>query len=83
MGMTKTLLKGASYMTAPAATFAFNNPKKAALVKATEWATKRVLPRRKRPSYGAMALKGLGAAAVAVPLGMWLGSKLRSGPDQG
>lgn len=76
MGMTKSLLKGASYMAAPKTTFALNNPRKAAFAKATKWATKRMMPHRKQPSMGMMAMKGLGAAAVAIPIGMWLGRRM-------
>lgn len=70
------LLKTASYLAAPKMTFAASNPKKAALMKAGKWAAKRVMPHRKGPSMGSMAMKGLGAAAVALPVGMWLGNKL-------
>lgn len=70
------LFKTASYLAAPKLTFAASNPKKAALLKAGKWAAGRVMPSRRRPSYGMMALKGLGAAAVALPIGMWLGRKV-------
>lgn len=71
------ILKLASYAAAPKLTFAARHPKRAAVAKAGKWALDRVTPSRRKPSYGAMALKGLGAAAVALPVGMWLGRKAR------
>lgn len=70
------LLKAASYVAAPKLTFAARNPKKAALVKAGQWAMDRVTPNRRRNTAGRSALKGLGAAAVALPVGLWLGRKV-------
>jgi hypothetical protein len=61
--------------------FAAKNPRKAALMKAVGWVTNRVTPRRKRTSAGKMALQGLGAAAVALPLGLWVGRKVRGGSE--
>ena len=71
----KGMLKAASYLAAPKLTYMARNPKKTAIFKAGTWAAERMLPQRRRPSRGAMALKGLGAAAVALPVGMWLGSR--------
>ncbi len=71
------LLKGAAWFTAPKLMFAAKNPRKAAVIKAVDWVTDLVPGRRKRTSKLATAAKGLGAAAVAVPLGMWVGKKLR------
>jgi hypothetical protein len=88
----KKLLKAASWVAAPKMMFAAKNPKKAALLKAGTWAMSRVpdkvlpaklLPTKKRTSPGATAAKGLGAAAVALPVGMWLGRKvLRRGENE-
>ena len=57
--------------------------KKKMLVKAGRWAAGQVMRKQSRSmgSMGSMALKGLGAAAVAVPVGMWLGRKLLSGDE--
>lgn len=76
------VLKTASYMAAPKAAFTAFNPRKAAMIKAGKWAMNRVRPQPKRPSYGSLAMKGLGAAALAVPVGMWLGRKAREGTDR-
>lgn len=73
------ILTAASYVAAPKLTFAARNPRKAAIAKAGQWALGRVMPSRRKPSYGKMALKGLGAAAVALPVGMWLGRRSRRG----
>jgi hypothetical protein len=42
------------------------------------WAGDRVGRRRRGPNYGKLAVGGLAAAAVAVPLGMLVGNRLRS-----
>ena len=81
MGMGKTLLKGIGYTKSPRTTFAFFNPKKAAFAKAAGWAMDRVRPGRRRGSTTMTAAKGLGAAAVAVPVGLWLGRKAKSRED--
>ncbi|CAN5655805.1 hypothetical protein BH23GEM3_BH23GEM3_13220 [soil metagenome] len=74
------LLKTAAWIKAPRLTFAAKNPRKAAFLKATGWVTDRVLPhRRKRTTATRTAVRGLGAAAVAIPLGVWAGRKLRGG----
>lgn len=77
----KKALKSAAYLTAPKAAFTAMHPRKAAMVKAGKWAMNRVRPQPKRPAYGMMALKGIGAAALALPVGMWLGRRAR-GDDQ-
>lgn len=48
------------------------------LARAAEWASDRVRPRRKRNVMGITAAKGLGAAALALPIGLWLGRRRRS-----
>jgi hypothetical protein len=78
MGMRRKVLKGIGYATAPRLTFAALNPRKAAFAKATEWAVNRVAPGRKRRSQRNRTMTGLGAAAVAVPLGFWLGRRFWS-----
>jgi hypothetical protein len=76
------LLKTASYLAAPKLTYAARHPRKAALLKAGTWATSRVMPgRRKRRSRTGLAMKGLGAAAVAIPLGIWMGRRMRAQPE--
>ncbi|HEX2191049.1 MAG TPA: hypothetical protein VHG51_19225 [Longimicrobiaceae bacterium] len=75
------ILKAAAWATAPKMMFAAKNPRKTALLKATQWAASRVRPAPRRRSTGRTAAVGLGAAAVAVPLGLWLGRRLRQGDD--
>ncbi|MDB4948100.1 MAG: hypothetical protein JWM27_749 [Gemmatimonadetes bacterium] len=45
---------------------------------AARWAADRVLGRREPPSRTAMLGKGLAAAAVALPLGLYVGSRIRA-----
>jgi hypothetical protein len=78
MGMRKRVLKGIGYATAPRLTFAAANPKKAAFGKAAEWALGRVAPERKKSRNRSNTLTGLGAAAVAVPVGFWIGRRFWS-----
>ena len=75
MGMKRKILKGAGYLATPKLAFAFNHPRKAAMVKATTWAMNRIPARRRRASPGMTAAKGLGAAVIALPVGMWLGRR--------
>lgn len=53
----------------------------AAMMKAARWASDRVTGRR-RSRKKEYALKGLAAAAVAIPLGIWAGSRLRGGREE-
>jgi hypothetical protein len=36
-----------------------------------------------RTSMGTLALRGLGVAVLAVPVGMWLGRKMMAGQETG
>jgi hypothetical protein len=62
---------------------AMNNPTKRAIVNAGKhagrWAVQRVRPEPPRPEYGKMALEGLAAALVALPVGIWLGRRMGAG----
>jgi hypothetical protein len=78
MGMRQQLTKGASYALAPKLTFAARHPRKAGAAKAASWAMDRVSPKRRRRSTLRSTAKGIGAAAFAVPVGIWLGRKLWS-----
>jgi hypothetical protein len=82
MGMKSKALKGAAFLTAPRLTAAVKYPKKAAFLKAGGWAMDRVLRRKKQSTARRTALQGLGAAAVAVPIGLWLGRRFLSGNDE-
>lgn len=75
----KKLIKTAAFAAAPKMMLMARNPKKAALLKAAGWAMGRVRPQPKRSSVGRNAALGLGAAALAVPLGMLMGRMLRGG----
>jgi len=79
----KNLLKTAALAAAPKMTLMARNPKKAALLKAAGWAMGRVRPQPKRSSMGRNAALGLGAAALAVPLGMMVGRMFRGGSEGG
>lgn len=81
MSAKKKILKAAGYAAAPKLAFLANNPGKAAVAWAGKQAAERMLPERfrpepQRPSFGMTAAKGLGAAALAAPLGWWLGRRL-------
>ena len=75
MSIRKKVVKGMAYAAAPKLSFAAFNPKKAAFAKAASWAMDHVTPERRRRSKRHMAMKGLGAAAMALPVGVWLGRK--------
>lgn len=74
MGLRKTVAKSAFYAFSPKTAFAALNPGKAIAATAAGWAFDRIMPERK-PSRGAMAAKGIGAAALTIPLGIWLGQR--------
>lgn len=77
----KKLMKTAAWAAAPKMMFAARNPRKAALVKAAGWAMGRVRPQSRRSHTGRNAALGLGAAALAIPLGLWVGRMLRGGEN--
>ena len=75
MGMRKRIAKGLLYTAAPKLTFAALHPKKATTAKATSWAMSQLGHRpRQRSSHAGMI--GLGAAAIALPLGMLIGRRM-------
>ena len=79
----KKLMKTAAWAAAPKMMLAARNPKKAALLKAAGWAVGRVRPQPKRNTMGRNAALGLGAAVLAVPLGMLMGRMFRGGSESG
>ncbi|CAN5616283.1 hypothetical protein BH23GEM6_BH23GEM6_23580 [soil metagenome] len=79
MGISKTLMKTAGVAAATKATRSFAKAQSKNLSAAADWATDRVRPRRKKTLFGLTAAKGLGAAAVALPIGLWLGRRARNG----
>jgi hypothetical protein len=81
MSAKKRILKAAGYAAAPKLAFLANNPGKGAAAWAGKQVVERMLPDRFRPeprrsSFGMTAAKGLGAAALAAPLGWWLGRRI-------
>jgi hypothetical protein len=78
MRIRKQLAKGVSYAVAPKATWATLHPRKAMFGKAASWAMNRVSPARRRRARRRTAVTGLGAAAMAVPVGLWLGRRFFS-----
>lgn len=83
MGLAKRAVKTAAWVKAPRLMFARRNPRKAALLAATGWVSSRVMPqRRKRTSFGRTAAQGLGAAALAIPVGLWVGRKAMAGEGE-
>lgn len=88
MGMKKRILKAAGYSVIPRMVFMASSPGAAAWTRAGGRAGRRVMermmPAPMRPhgaSHRMTAAKGLGAAAMAAPLGWWLGRRMmdRSG----
>lgn len=79
---TKRVLETVGWVKAPRLMFARRHPRKAALLAAGSWVANRVRRRRHRPSLARTAAQGLGAAAVAIPLGVWAGRKLRDRGQQ-
>lgn len=76
MAMKKRLLKAAGYAAAPKLAFALQHPRKMAMAKAATWAMHRIGPQKRRMSMAGTAARGFGAAAVALPIGMWLGRRV-------
>lgn len=83
MGMRKRLLKAASYAAAPKLAFTLQHPRKMAMAQAATWAMHRISPQKRRSSMAGTAARGFGAAAVALPVGMWLGRRVFRQADAG
>ena len=75
MGMRKRIAKGLLYTAAPKLTFAALHPKKAAAGKATSWAMSQ-LGHKPRHHSNHLGMIGLGAAAIALPLGVLIGRRM-------
>ena len=82
----KKLVRTAAWIAAPKWMAAAKNPGKAALFVAGKWAAGREEPepeaevvRREPVSPASLVLKGLIAALIALPIGLWLGRKLSAG----
>lgn len=57
------------------------DPRARALLKAAEWAAGRVSGRSRSDRRAALGARALTAAAIALPIGLWVGSRLRSSED--
>jgi hypothetical protein len=75
MGIKKKIIKSVGYVAAPKLSFALDMPRKAAMLKAASMAVGHLTHRRRKPSMAMTTAKGLGAAALALPLGIWLGRR--------
>jgi hypothetical protein len=81
MGIRKQMLKGVGQAVAPRLTRAALNPRKTAFKAATSWALDRTAGRR-RQSARNLGMIGVGAAVLALPLGIWIGRRIsRSGEN--
>jgi hypothetical protein len=77
--MKSTMLKGAARFAGKrAARVTTKDLRVRAAMGAARWAADRVLGRREPSPRAAMLGKGLAAAAVALPVGIWVGRRLRS-----
>jgi hypothetical protein len=76
--MKNAMLKSAARMAGKrAARVTTKDLRVRAAMGAARWAADRVLGRHEPPSRTAMLGKGLAAAAVALPVGLWVGSRIR------
>jgi hypothetical protein len=74
----KKLLRTATRFSVPALMTIPKNSRRAAMLKAAQWAVGRVKPEPpKRTPAATLIAKGLGAAAVTLPLGLWIGRMIR------
>ncbi|MDQ3521560.1 MAG: hypothetical protein M3434_04385 [Gemmatimonadota bacterium] len=71
------LLRTATRFSVPALLTIPKNSRRAAMVKAARWAVGKVKPEPKRTPPAIRIAKGLGAAAVTLPLGLWIGRIIR------
>ena len=71
--MIRSIVKMYAYSKAPKAMFAIRHPRTALKLRKTQWDL--------RNAY-APRLAAIGAAAVALPLGLWLGSRGNGAPNR-
>lgn len=80
MRIRKRIARGLLYSAAPRLTFAALHPKKAAIAKASSWAMSRLgHPPRRRSNH--LGMLRFGAAAVALPIGVLIGRRMK-GPQE-
>jgi hypothetical protein len=70
------LLKAAAKHAVPRLASMTRGRRKKMVMNAGKWAAGQVLRRKRRASMGTLALRGLGVAALAVPVGMWIGKMI-------
>ena len=68
-------LKNAARMATPHLVALTRGKRKRMIVGAGKWAARQVVRKQKKAALR-LAFSGLGVAAVAVPVGMWVGRKL-------
>ena len=68
-------LKTAARMAAPHLLALTRGKRKKMIVGAGKWAARQMAKKQKKAAVR-LAFKGLGVAAVAVPVGLWVGKKL-------
>ena len=68
-------LKNAARIAAPHLLAMTRGKRKRMIVGAGKWAARQVVKKQRKAAVR-MAFRGLGVAAVAVPVGMWVGKKL-------
>ena len=78
MGIRKTVVKKVGSSDLPKAARGALHTGRHRVERATNRALDRAIPARRRRSRRRSALAGLGAAAAAVPVGMWLGRRMRA-----
>lgn len=81
MGMKTRMVKKIGAMTAPVVLSRMSRSGNRAVSRAGDWAADRLMPNRRRRSPMRIAATGLGAAAVALPFGLWLGRRGRSSDE--
>ena len=76
MGMRTTILKGIGLAAGRSLASTYFKRGSSAFEDATNRAMFRISPTRRRRARTRAAMTGLGAAAVAIPLGLWLGRRV-------
>lgn len=77
MSMRTRMAKGISYEIAPRTTFAALHPGRTRMGRVAERAIDRLNPAvRRRQARRRSALTGIGAAIIALPVGLWLGRRM-------
>jgi hypothetical protein len=81
--MMKRAAKAARPVLKKAGKAARNELRMMGMLRAAEWAVDRATGRNRRSRRLRLAARGLAAAAVALPLGLWVGSRMRATSSAG